>query len=65
MSPTVKSLQTIANDISNGFDALTEQLDAQKRLEQDLVQQLAKAVERVGATPRILSLPLFNDVTYL
>lgn len=46
MSPAIEALQDIANDISAGFEVLLERLDAQRRTEIDLRQQLAKAAER-------------------
>ena len=45
-----EALQSIANDISVGFEALLEQLNAQKKTEKDLRQQLAKAVQRVSSS---------------
>lgn len=47
-SPGVDSLQSIANDIAIGFEALHAKLNAQKETEKDLRQQLTKAVQRVS-----------------
>lgn len=48
---TVTSLQSLANDIATGFDALLERLDDHKRVEADLRLELSRVCERV----RILS----------
>jgi len=67
MSPSIEALQTISKDISVGFETLLEQLDAQRRVEDRLRQQLAKAAEKVGSPPGHIPLLylLFCDVTYL
>lgn len=67
MSPSIGALQTIAEDISLGFETLLEQLDAQRKVERHLRQQLAQAAERVGLPLSHISplYLLFCDVTYL
>lgn len=57
-----QGLQSIANDISHGFESLLAQLDAQKKTEGNLRQQLAKAVQRVSSPSTIL-VPASHDVT--
>lgn len=49
MSPSIEALQTIAEDISLGFETLLEQLDAQRKVERHLRQQLARAAERFNS----------------
>lgn len=44
---SVESLQSLANDIASGFDALIERLDDQRKVEDDLKQQLSRAFDRV------------------
>lgn len=45
---SIEALQSIANDISTGFEVLLDRLDAQRRVEEDLRQQLASAAGRVS-----------------
>lgn len=45
---SIEALQSIAHDISVGFEALLERLEAQRKVEADLRQKLAKAVDRVS-----------------
>lgn len=44
---TIASLQSLANDIATGFDALLERLDNQKKAEADLRVQLSRVSDRV------------------
>lgn len=46
---TIASLQSLANDIASGFDALLERLDDQKKVEADLRVQLSRVSDRVCA----------------
>lgn len=41
---TIESLQSLANDIASGFDALLERLDEQKKVEASLKEQLSHRV---------------------
>lgn len=56
---SLESLQSIAEEISLGFEALLEQLDAQKRLETDLREQLVRVVEKVSALTFVTNVSFF------
>jgi len=40
-----EALQSIVNDVSEGFEVLLKRLDAQRKLELNLRQQLARDVQ--------------------
>lgn len=52
---SIEALQSIAVDISTGFEVLLDRLEAQRRVEEDLRHQLARAIERVSDTMQDLS----------
>ena len=54
---SIEGLHSIIKDISTGFETLLQQLDAQRKIETDLRQQLGKAVNRVSRPLRNLKFP--------
>jgi len=53
MSPSIEALQTVANDISVGFETLLAQVDDHREFEHQLRHQLATPVKRVGKLPTV------------
>lgn len=57
---TIESLQSLANDIALGFDALLERLDEQKKVEAGLKEQLSQRVCTLCPSSSPLLLGCYN-----